>query len=355
MVNEMFMLRQILLVAITIFLSSCVKDDRTWVETKFPNVLIRNIIWGNNQFYAVGLDISSSTNYDSNSSTNNKGKITILISSDGKNWSQNNTGIVACCWNINWTNNRFILVYKDIVDKQRFFASSDGVNWAEIIGNLIPGNAIIYDGKQYLTNARAECGQILSSQDLVTWSVYSQANSSWCFGLSLFHQGKYIGGGHFKGQDNTRAIFKSDNGLVWSEIKYFQGKYITEMLFANNEFIFVGDFGGIYTSPDGENWTDHSLFMGPIFDHVARGLTDYVFIPRCVTARCSMEIWSTPDFWSWKQYIYRKEVSVIDSRDYDRFMGGVATNGSTYVVVGYEGFNWKDPDGGYNGVILTSP
>jgi len=331
-----------LLVAIAIFLSSCIKDDRKWVETKFPNVNLQSILWANNQFVAGGLD--KTKNFIS------------LTSSDGVSWIKHPTLIPCNYVNMSWLNNQYVVYCaSNINNLVSLLISIDGVSWVQIIPMVIMGNmaAITWDGTKYITGNDSP-GILSYSYDLVNWSTIITDKKSEIFLTVYFVNSKYFAHvGNIK--TDITNIYRSNDGINWQNIPLLQGVGESGILFDGTEYILFGNNGGIYTSPDGENWTDHSVFMGPIFDHAAHSVSkDYIFIPR-VNARSSMEIWSTPDFWSWKQYIYRQEVSHLDLQDYDRFMGGVATNGSVYVVVGYEGKNWTQSGGGYTGVILTSP
>ncbi|MDH4199457.1 MAG: hypothetical protein OEV66_03665 [Spirochaetia bacterium] len=329
-------------ICLLLFLGSlhlaCVSnDDRYWKETKFWDGLkLRTAFWANNQFVVSGSDKS--------------GQLIYLTSSDGASWVQHGTGLQGDGFIA--LNNQYVTVEKSSYD---IFYSNDLIVWTKIIPDIKPAidtsgtyHYIIYDGKRYISVDSA--GNIKTSSDFLTWTVQPLANPKWDFHDLFYANNMYFAYGYTDSNNAlSHTIFSSTDGLNWREVSDLRGiGFASVSAYGKGKFVVVGDGGAVFTSNDGKKWSNHGIFAGPNLDKVVGGSKDYI----ALSSKRTLEIWSISDSVNWKKFVYRPtpEGLVYWVRDPDWNMSG-ASNGSTYVVVGYE---CLDPSA-CHGFILTLP
>lgn len=195
----------------------------------------RNIIYGANEYVAIG-----QTGY-------------ISTSSDGTNWTVASSVLGNNDWRggIAYNSNYFVALSAD----SHISHSNDGVNWDTpyIDTNLSTAQnwySLVYDGTKFV--AMSNAGYVSTSTDGYTWTqaaVVSNLSNS---------RGLYMGYGNgiFIAIDNDGKIATSDDGTSWTiptRTNLFASN-ANSIVYCNGRFVVLGYYGEIYTSFDGENW-----------------------------------------------------------------------------------------------------
>ncbi len=126
---------------------------------------IRSVVWGKNQFIAVG------------------GRH-IITSPDGQKWTIQNELLRAELRGITYANNKYIAVGKSWwgTDNGVVLTSYNGTDWKENILDRGPLNSVTWYKNQYI--AVGDFGTILTSPDGDTWTRQDSHTSAWLYAMS---------------------------------------------------------------------------------------------------------------------------------------------------------------------------
>lgn len=202
------------------------------------NNRLMGIAWSGNRYIAVG---------------ENK---TILISNDGENWTTVSTGVVsdyrlnAVCWN----GNKFLAAGWDITNnKTVIISSANGLNWnmgsLSVSGGII--NSIIWASNKFIAVGQFYANGeyhplLLTSTDGIVWMNKSDAIN----GAGMLYDVIWTTNGFMAVGSGLTA--SSTNGITWNRHNV-PDLSLNGIAFSGSTYAAVGN--GIYTSPDGTNWT----------------------------------------------------------------------------------------------------
>lgn len=127
--------------------------------------------------------------------------------------------------------------------------SGSGFTWTASTSPTTNGiGKIIWAGTQFVALARIY--RVITSPDGITWT--NRTSSGAGVGWNAL---AWDGAVNFTA---ASAIIKTstDNGISWSTVTYpLGGAYILDIIWANGQFVGVGDSSSVATSPDGVTWT----------------------------------------------------------------------------------------------------
>lgn len=141
------------------------QDGNNWTRVNIPSQCAWNVIWGNNEFMAIG----QQGGYDQPI------KFGVLTSQDGTQWAwhplEGNNQYLA---SVVWANNQYVAVGIANLGQARegaIYASKDGVNWAQRFADKpIKGlHSVTWVNRQFI--ALGDSGTIVTSSDGVKWTV----------------------------------------------------------------------------------------------------------------------------------------------------------------------------------------
>ncbi len=157
---------------------------------------LTSITYGNGMFVATGDDG------------------TILTSADGETWDIQNSGTSNYLDGVAWLDGKFWCVGIGVM-----LNSTDGINWSNPnTGSSFTGRNIGYNGSRYVIPSSSSVRY--SDDDGATWNLI-----------------------------NLGAIFG------WSDPAY---RLMYDIVWDGSQFVVIGDYGTVVTSPDGINWTEQT-------------------------------------------------------------------------------------------------
>ncbi len=204
-------------------------DGVNWTnQSSGTNKSLLGISWGVNKFVAGG-EVG-----------------TILTSPDGITWTKQSSTERGSVTSITWVNNQFIGAttfllagYYDVL------CSPDGINWTI---NYSPQTfSGIAWGSNNLVGV-AQTGKVASANGGVDWTTETDTIAKGAK-VIIWTNGKFIA-------TNGTQIFSSSDGILWSNLGSTPSNLL-DLIWANNQFIGVGNGGAIISSPDGKAWLSH--------------------------------------------------------------------------------------------------
>lgn len=212
----------------------------------------------------------------------------VLVSPDGKQWELHTTGDDETASGIAYGNGRFVAVGSD----GTAYYSSDGASWTPSeTDTSVNFNSITFANNLFLVPASS--GRILTSPNGADWTIYETATTNYWEGIT-FAAGRYVAVGWewktanarhgvttdfvswdigFSGFERyfDRAAFGHDKfvavgygstavsttGTEWLAAENPVQSWLHDVVFANETFVAVGEFGAIASSPNGTDWTRH--------------------------------------------------------------------------------------------------
>lgn len=215
----------------------------------------------------------------------------ILSSDDGITWESHKTGWRGSINDIAYGNGLYCAVSGG---SGSVFFSADLTNWTEVLSNSFPSNSD---------------------------NVY-------------FHNGLfYFGGNQFGG---SAGIVTTSDGVNFTEVPTPGEDEIRDMVFANNQFVSVGDGLEIMTSPDGVNWTLQTVDVGIGETDLGRGLLSVRYLNSLyVVGGKDKTILTSPDGVTWTKRDFAEDNSWFFDSWHD---------GTSYYFPGRQGKLWKTTD-----------
>ncbi|HLH55972.1 MAG TPA: hypothetical protein VKY92_20385 [Verrucomicrobiae bacterium] len=221
-------------------------------------VSLYGIAYGNGTFVAVG-DTWTSFSVDE----------PILTSPDGTNWSAVDSGIMGILPGVNFLNGAFVAVGSDISTKTVILVSSDGTMWTNNSFSS-PGQArfttVSYGAGTYVAAGTAlsgGAGVIYTSPDAHTWTRRKFAATSG-LNATAYGVGTFVATG-------AGTLLTSTNGIEWTGLGSGSWTNLAGVVYAQGEFVAVGDGGTALRSTDGLRWTSGATGISGNFRSIACG------------------------------------------------------------------------------------
>jgi hypothetical protein len=179
------------------------------------------------------------------------------ISSDGINWTSyiaGTSGGGGFAYSTCWSKEKGIFVNAGL---QKIGRSSDGINftWVSVSADLYN---VRWSKERNLFIAVGEgTAAVVTSPDGANWTTRSSVggNRSVCYSseLDMFLIGR-VGGGIFSGERFRRS---TDGGITWQNATTDIGATCWSVVWVKELTLFIAaTWGGIWTSPDGDIWTN---------------------------------------------------------------------------------------------------
>lgn len=162
--------------------------------------------------------------------------------------------------------------------------STTGESWTQRESpSFLPLYGVAYGNRTYVAVGEFSAVTptiILTSQDGVNW-VRRRVDDLYQSLLDVVYaQGQFVAVGGFG------TILTSPDGITWTRQPRLTYAHLRGITYGNGLFVAVGDQGVILTSPDGVNWTARDIgFPSPYFSDVAYGDGKFVAVA-----------WSTPNY-----------------------------------------------------------
>jgi hypothetical protein len=264
---------------------------------------------------------------------------TILISTDGINWTQHLSGTQARLRAITYGNGRFVAVGGETwflgssEPSAIIVTSTDATNWvqSEVAGQG-PLSGVAYGNGKFV--AVSEGGSVLTSVDALNWDVTEPAPQFSVLNAVAYGNGQFVVVGR-----NSGLVLVSRDGVNW--VQTYSGaaaEFLTAVTYGDGRFIAVGYVN--YTNPlvlsstNGMHWVHReSGIQGPTFlSGIAFG--NGVFVITTVDNGDSLLL-TSPDGESWSQF--RPERS--------SYLHGISYGEGQFVAVGSGGTIMTSTDG----------
>ncbi len=265
---------------------------------------------------------------------------TILTSSDGVTWASQTS---------NTTNPLYAVAYGSkwvaAGGAGTTVASTDATTWAAVnVGTSSDLHAVTASGSLFAAAGDAEVTgeeRVYTSTDGATWTAHLTGD-----GNDPMHGAAYLGGAFYMASADGE-ILRSSDGSSWSPVVSRTPDF-GGLAYGGSTYVAVGNFGAIWSSPDGLTWTArHAAYDINTLRNVVygAGLAKPLFVAPVSTSNpVSGPTWyvlTSPDGVTWTQA----------ASGPDAYPAGVAYGGPSvsFVIVG--GGNGNKP----NGWAFTSP
>lgn len=198
-----------------------------------PGFTVQKVAFGNSTFVAVG---PSRVSY----------------SSDGDSWTTVFPVGEDQLWDVCYGNGLFVVVGDSVTS----YTSADGISWT---AHTTPGGgnnrsqSIVWTGSYFFSGGRlTDTGGSynITSPDGYSWSLESSNIDG--FGVVSFGASIFVGA-----LNGGTEIYSSANGTTWT-MRQDTGHLVNDIAFANGLFVSCGNSGNIWTSSDGETWTQRT-------------------------------------------------------------------------------------------------
>ncbi len=220
--------------AVMSLLASVVVAQNTWTTvatSSCTSAELRGITYGNGEYVAVG---------DSG---------TIITSPDGKNWAKQLSGTARELFCVTWGDNLFVAAG----DSGVALTSPNGASWTPQSSgtkNSLRG-ALWADNEFILVGLNSS---ILTSPDGVSWNHRVSPCTCDLLGIAFGDQPTiFVAVGGYLGP----ALLTSPDGITWtSSSTSATSSMLTSVIWNGEEFTAIGEKGSILTSPNGLSWTN---------------------------------------------------------------------------------------------------
>jgi hypothetical protein len=180
----------------------------------------------------------------------------VVSSTDGINWDPQNVGSNRHLMDVIYANGRFVAVgalYDAAGMHSLAFTSSDGVAWNERPTNSRWWKSVAYGNGQFIAVGDYT---IDTSPDGITWTRRTPFAYVQFYGVA-FGNGTFVAMGVFNdGRGNLYySVQHSGDGISWTGAPAPASTVLRGITFGNGQFVMVGDGGVIFTSTDGNSWT----------------------------------------------------------------------------------------------------
>jgi len=230
------------------------------------------IIWNDNQFIAVGENG------------------TILTSPDAIIWSQQKSDITTTLRTVVWNGTMLVAAG----DNGVALSSSDGLMWNNLKSDIEQSIAdIIWNGSQFIAISDGiNHSNIYSSDDAASWSLISTV----FYELSHieYNGSTYVTTGNKSPNSYFQYyILSSNDAITWEEKVAHGPSYLSDIKWANDQFLAVGANGKFQSSSDGDTWNEYYAGSDHFFDTVAFGNGNWVATGKITATSETTEFWQT--------------------------------------------------------------
>jgi len=214
-------------------------DGTTWTSrTSGTTQHLTDVTYGNSTYVAVG----------------NSG--TILTSTDGTTWTTaasglTNNGSTVRLSGVTYGNNTFVTVGDGNYGNGAVFTSTNGSDWS--FQNS--GSDATFFDVTYANNfiASGHGGAIIYSSDATTWTSSDNVTSNELYGVAY-------GGGIYLGVGDNYTLIYSFDGTSWGNMGSYGDISINDIIYANSNFYAIMGSGYISICPNcissSVNWND---------------------------------------------------------------------------------------------------
>ena len=288
-------------------------DGETWVQMGFLDLYSQDIVWDGTNFIVAG------------HGGNNK----LARSTDGVDWDTSFANELP--FEIGGDLND--IAHGSLVavgEGRQIVRSPDGINWENVGSKNVFERLIQIRFLNGFFIAVGTRGHIYVSDDGENWER-SFAHPVMWYVFATYGKGVFIIG------DGGRNIYVSNDLFHWSSYHIFWGpdRWPRDIGFGNGLFVLVGSSGMIFTSPDGEAWTDRSVLTSNEFKSVAFGAGRFVAVGQNNTTYTSADgiNWESLDleFPSW-----------INDVHYSETKGEFVVVGSELAKRSPDGLSWSE-------------
>ena len=204
------------------------------------NFIVKDVIYANNKFIAIG---NATTGFNS------------YVSSDGITWNKYDiTNVISDRYILEYFNGLYYVINRGDGSHN---TSSDGITWSSNTSNYkntTPNSCVSNDKIVISSGSNIRSGvttynnvHTIYSTDGVNWNV-----SNPCIGMSfdqtyniVYNDGMYIMNGYTN-------FYTSSDAINWTATpKTILSKTLNDSVYANGEFVFIGDHNEIESTIDG--------------------------------------------------------------------------------------------------------
>jgi hypothetical protein len=242
-------------------------------------------------------------------------------SQDGFNWTpvEVGSGSALSFVNVAYCNQRFVAIATlSGAANARIYSSQDGTHWTDNSPTeWTTLTAVTYGGGQYLVVGHL--GMIERSEDGSLWtpSTTTLEPSVWMRAVS-YGAGKYVAVGGYESGDD-RGIFSGPDGRDWTLRQQDHDSAFWGVAFGGGTFMAVGGYGDVFASADGDAWTKQPFPFRAYLQGIAYGNSRFV-----VCQGGGATAYVTPDGVAWDSYSMPEGVSIA----------ALVYAASTFVAVG---------------------
>jgi hypothetical protein len=265
---------------------------------------VSDIVFGNGQFVALG-----PRHYQPQITPSGPFPATLLISSNGINWTANTLSTNRDVLNITYGKGQYLAMDRDPDGKSyRLLTSPDALEWTQLgptHTNLALWAKAVYLNDTYFIlgrQATPEAGLIMSSRDGLQWTRQTTDSFDLIADLA-YGNGRYVAVGSVVGgfsYGNLAFSLASTNGTGWRRVSAsFNSGGLGHVAFRNGSFIATGSLpflaapapapSPLWTSVDGESWKGQPLTDAELGGITSNGST-------LVTVGRNGAIWQSGEF-----------------------------------------------------------
>lgn len=169
------------------------------------------------------------------------GGSTLAVSSDGNNWQEKNVTGASWLDNVVWGDNQFIAIGQDDSGKTVAATSADGNVWttAQQISIVTYVNDLIWDGSRYVgvgIDWDTSTSYIHTSADGYNWTSQDFSDADYLGGI-VWTGNKYVAVGSSK----SSAVVATSTDLIKWDIKTVDGvSVLRKVIWTDSQFVAVG-------------------------------------------------------------------------------------------------------------------
>lgn len=265
----------------------------------------------------------------------------------GRTWSTWNSGNDISGINdyfddVVFANGRFVAMGR----KKGICTSTDGITWTRRTVTLQQGHALssatYIDGYFYLTGNNV----VLRASDAAYWWYEKH------YPAQYFTNGEATrivkGSTKYAFALSCCVFTSSDNGNTWTQIQPYNTDVLNDIIYANGKFIAVGKNGAICTSTSGSSWAGQTIKKGSAytldFSSIAYGNDIFVAVGGSVTTGHTSygDIYTSTDGNTWteryspKGVEYRMVKVIYDGTQF------IALCASSRILTSTNGIIWNE-------------
>jgi len=282
---------------------------------------LRSAAWSGTEFVAAG-DVG-----------------TVYTSPTGSTWTAQTSGTVYSLHRVRWINGQYIAVG----DETSIYTSPGGSVWTERLSsvNNIPYYGIAWSGSSYvatgLSNTIGIGAQATSSNGSSWQSSFATPTTGYLLDVVWSNptgtSAKFLAVGtgvpdlvNFPGLNfHYGSVYSSTDGITWSwqQVAGWD-QYLRGIAWSGNLSVAVGDWGAIYTSPDGGTWTSQTSGTSQHLRAVTWAGNQFIAVGASSTVGVNSVILTSTDGVTW----------VSHDSGTENGLNEIVWSGSNYVIVG---------------------